>query len=484
MKKNLFCMAVLLIFVFINPASAFAALPYNSYNYDHFDYEVPSPAAYVPDKSLSGADLGVGSLLEPSDFFVADDGKIYISDSGNNRILIFNKDWSLYKEVKGFDNNGKADVFNNPGGICLNNSGNIYIADSENRRVVVLSPDLSLRMIISDPKSETFKEDFDFVPMRVGVDYADRIYVICRNVFQGIMGFDDQGKFYGFVGTIKVTVSPADIIWRSLATKSQRQKQELYIPTEFTGLDIDSDGFVYTTNIDQTRNEPIKRLNPKGDDVLKKQKGKAVMGDFFYLPPGRQYTGPSQFMDIVVREDGMYSAIDSRRGRVFTYDHEGNLLYIFGSLGTQAGTFKKPVAIETLEDKLLILDQERGQIQEFSITKYGSLINTAVGLRYDGKEEDAVNYWKEVLKLDANFELAYVGIGKSYLAKNRNKEAMKYLKLGRNQKYYSVAYKRYRNEVMKQNFAPIMSAGMIFLILFAAYRFYRKLSAGRKHESA
>ena len=280
-------MLLLMIFIFLNSASAFAALPYNSYNYDHFDYGVPSPAAYVPDKSFSGADLGVGNFLEPSDFYVAEDGKVYLSDSGNNRILIFNSDWSLYREIKGFNNGGKADGFNKPGGICLDSSGNIYIADSENRRVVVLSPDFSLRMIISDPKSETFKEDFDFVPMKVGVEYADRIYIICRNVFQGIMGFDEQGRFYGYVGTIKVSVTPADVVWRALATKKQRQKQELYIPTEFTGLDMDSDGFIYTTNIDQTRNEPIKRINPKGDDVLKKPPEKAVMGDFFYLPPGR-----------------------------------------------------------------------------------------------------------------------------------------------------------------------------------------------------
>ena len=189
-------------------------------------------------------------------------------------------------------------------------------------------------------------------------------------------------------------------------------------------------------------------------------------------------------MDIVVREEGVYSAVDSRRGRIFTYDHEGNLLYIFGSLGTQAGTFKKPAAIETMGDKLLALDQERGEILTYRVTKYGSLINKAVGLRYDGKEEDAANYWKEVLKLDANFELAYVGIGKSYLAKNLNKEAMEYLKLGRSRKYYSVAYKRYRNEVMKRNLAPIMSAGMIFFILFAAYRLYRRQRSRRKYESA
>ena len=42
-------------------------------------------------------------------------------------------------------------------------------------------------------------------------------------------------------------------------------------------------------------------------------------------------------------------------------------------------------------------------------------------LRYDGDEASAVALWREVLKLDSNFELAYVGIGKSYLAAGDNK---------------------------------------------------------------
>ena len=29
------------------------------------------------------------------------------------------------------------------------------------------------------------------------------------------------------------------------------KKQKLYIPTEFTGIDVDADGFIYATNIDE-----------------------------------------------------------------------------------------------------------------------------------------------------------------------------------------------------------------------------------------
>lgn len=56
----------------------------------------------------------------------------------------------------------------------------------------------------------------------------------------------------------------------------------------------------------------------------------------------RYYSGASRIIDVVVREKGIYSVIDSTRGRIFTYDHEGNLLYIFGGIGSQEGTFDTP----------------------------------------------------------------------------------------------------------------------------------------------
>ncbi|NLK21937.1 MAG: gluconolactonase [Epulopiscium sp.] len=463
---------------------AVAGVPYESYNYDYWEVVVPSPAPYVPEDSLSGSDLGVERLNQPSDIYITKGGEIYLVDTGNNRIIVFNDKWNVERIIDRFSNDGKSDTFNKPQGIFVNDRGNIYVADTENKRVVVLSPDLDLILCIDNPKSETFDENFSFTPLKVGVDYADRVYVVGKGVFEGIMSFTDKGEFHGYLGTIKVTIGITDIIWRSISTKAQRQRQQLYIPTEFTGLDLDESGFVYTTNVDIKSDETIKRLNPSGDDVLKRPEDKFVKGDLFFRPAGRRYTGPSQFIDIVVRDKGLYSAIDSQRGRIFTYDHEGNLLYIFGSIGSQVGTFKNPSAIEAIGDKIIVVDKERGELIIFKPTQYGDLINKAIGLRYDGEEEKAVEYWEKVLKLDANFELAYVGIGKSLLAKNKNKEALKYLKLGMDQKYYSIAYKRYRNEVLKSNLVYIMNGIFILVILYMGYKIYRKFKRRGKKINA
>ncbi|MCR5428313.1 MAG: gluconolactonase, partial [Lachnospiraceae bacterium] len=221
----------------------------------------------------------------------------------------------------------------------------------------------------------------------------------------------------------------------------------------------------------------VRRLNPSGQDVIKKGENENLGGDLQISGTG-DYYGPSQFTDVVYRDKGIYSCLDRRRGRIFTYDHEGNLLYIFGGLGTQVGTFKMPVAIEQITDRICVLDATMGAIISFRVTEYGDMINTAVGLRFDGDEKEAVALWNRVLELDENNELANTGIGKAYLSSGDYESAMKYLKLGMNRDYYSIAYKRYRNNVLKNNISYFLTGAVVLILAIVLFRKYRKRRKG------
>jgi tetratricopeptide (TPR) repeat protein len=278
-----------------------------------------------------------------------------------------------------------------------------------------------------------------------------------------------------------VAINAYQKFWRRFSTKAQRKSQRQYIPTEFTGVDIAPDGFVYASNVDTGATQSVRRLNPKGQDVIKKnpnnssRKGR-LSGDLWFRQ-GREYGGPSRIVDVVYRGNGIYSMVDMIRGRIFTYDDEGDLLYIFGGKGTQEGTFKNPAAIEQKDDKILVLDSYRAELMTFVATKYGNLINQAVSLRYDGDEASAVEVWKQVLTLDSNFELAYVGIGKAYLAAGENKTAMKYLKLGMNREYYSIAFKRYRDDILKDNLGYLFSGICILAFAVIVIRIVKRRKA-------
>ncbi len=467
--KFILCLVLLACLAFGN---AFAAdsLPYDCYNYDHWNNILYTPAPYVPDGLVSGATLRfegapVGAFRNPQDLCVSPDGDVYIADTGNNRIVVLAQDLKTVRRIiTGFEAEGAAQTFSAPSGVAISEKHRLYIADSLNRRIVVLEPDGTFVKYVKNPQSEVLDEGYVFTPLRVSVDYADRVYVIAQNMFQGIMVFSEEGVFTGFFGTISVKISLWEKFWRKLATKEERGKQQLFIPTEFTGIDVDDEGFVYASNKDTDGLQAVRRLNPKGEDVIRRGPHANLGGDRVFGSVGN-YAGPSQIVDVVYRGHGTYSLLDSRRGRIFTYDHEGNLLYIFGGIGSQAGTFLTPTAIEQLGSRLLVLDSQQGNLTVFAQTEYGSLINRAVALRFDGDETQAVPLWQEVLRLDEINELANTGIGKAYLSAGDNENAMLYLRRGMNREYYSVAFKRWRNERLRNNISFILSGVVAAAVL-------------------
>ena len=481
-KRKIFTamlLAVVLAEAVTTPAAA--AVPYQSFNYNYWGDIVSSPAPYEPLESVDGSVGGKDGFTLPGDMAVAENGDIYVADTGNNRIVVLDSQFHRKQVVSGFDNRGKKESFRKPGGIVVSADGNIHIADTDNHRIVSLKPDGTLLRRFGVPKNNLTGGNFIFEPEKIGIDGAGRYYVVAKNVFQGLMNFDRDGNFFGFFGTIKVQSSLADKFWKLVATQAQKAQMQLFIPTEFSNLNIDADGFVYATDLDYSSKQTIRRINPRGIDVLVNYNTtKPICGDLSYRSSG-PYSGPTKFVDIKVRDKGIYSALDATRGRVYTYDSEGNLLYVFGGMGNELGTFKMPAAIETWKDRIYVLDQNRGRITVFGPTHYGSLINTAVGLRYDGEESKAVTDWQDVLKLDSHYELAYDGIGKSLLAANKNKEAMAYLKKGMDKRYYSVAFRRYRTEWLKEN--SWLGAAVVLVILAAvsAKKIYRKTKKGRKN---
>ena len=472
--KTIICCLLLLCLL---PAGALAndSLPYDCYNYDYWNNILYTPAPYVPDGSLGGAGLmwegsPLGAFRSPQDLCVSPDGKIYLADTGNNRIIVIDGGLkNVLQVIDHFEADGAAQTFSSPTGVAVSQNRQLYVADSQNHRIVVLELDGTFVKYVQNPQSEVLDEGYIFTPLKVSVDYADRVYCVAQNMFQGIMVFTAEGDFTGFFGTISVKISLWEKFWRKFSTKEERSKQQLFIPTEFTGIDVDDEGFVYASNKDTDGMQAVRRLNPKGQDVIRKGLKENLGGDLVFGTVGN-YSGPSQIVDVVYRDHGIYSLLDARRGRVFTYDHEGNLLYIFGGIGTQEGTFRTPAAIEQLGRRLLVLDAQQGNVNIFSETEYGRLINQAVSLRYNGDEALAVPLWSEVLRLDENNELANAGIGKAYLSAGDNEKAMTYLRRGMNRAYYSVAFKRWRNEALRGNISWFLTTLIVLIVLIVVIR--------------
>jgi len=450
----------------------------NSYNYSFWGDTVVSPAAYKATQIIDGKAIGTSNLTEPSDLHVSMNNEIYIVDSGNNRILILDSQLSLIDEVDSFELDGVKSYFNNPQGVFVTANNDIVIADTGHNRVVHLTRDHQLVKIIDSPQSELLNENFQFIPIRVVVDKASRTYVMATGVFDGFMEFNADGEFTTFIGANRVRIDLIEYFWKSISTKAQRSQMIMFTPTEFTNLDINDEGFIYATNGDQW-GDNIKKLNAQGTDILRREGYFNPIGDVRYTSD----LGPSRLIDIDVSDGEIYSVLDSKRGRIFTYNYDGYLLYVFGGLGNRLGEFTTPIAIERLHDDILVLDRALGEITIFSTTEYGRTLNEAVRSYYRGDEEGAFHSYAKTINMNANLEFAYGGIGKALIRQGKYKDAMSYFKESYDQKGYSKAFLLYRKQVMREWFPSVMTVVTIIVFALLVWRRVRKSRGGKVNAS-
>ncbi|WP_228275726.1 hypothetical protein [Gracilibacillus oryzae] len=461
--------------IHMKPISANAHVDVPSYNYSFWGDSIAAPDAFKAATLIQGDDLKFGAFKEPNDLFVTEDKTIYVMDSGNNRVVIMDKEFKALDAIDSFENENKTETFSNPQGIYVTEDKHIFIADTGNNRVVHLDQHYHLVGIIEKPESELLKEDYVFQPIRVVVDNADRVYVMAAGVFDGFMEFNVNGEFNTFIGANRVQIDPIELLWKRLSTQAQRSQMMMFIPTEFTNLDINSEGFIYATNGDDS-SDKIKKLNARGTDILRREGYYSPIGDIRYPHD----VGPSRLIDIDVTDSEVYSVLDSKQGRIFTYNGDGHLMYVFGGLGNQIGLFHTPVAIERVDDSFLVLDKTVGEITVFRETDYGHTINEANRSYYQGDEEKAFQLYKKAIELNANLEFAYTGIGKALLRQGDYKGAMENFKQSLDQKNYSKAFLLYRKELLRDYFPALMTIILVSAIGMIGFRTYRKMRKRKK----
>ena len=86
-------------------------------------------------KIIDKTEDGLGQLSKPAAIAV-DDSFVYVSDSGNDRLVVFTKE-GKYVLAFGVRGAGPGE-FKSPGGISLGKKGKLYIADTGNQRIQVL----------------------------------------------------------------------------------------------------------------------------------------------------------------------------------------------------------------------------------------------------------------------------------------------------------------------------------------------------------
>lgn len=446
------------------------------YTYDYWGNVLASAPAYLMSRELSYSDLGLANTSQFASVDYSDD-KIYIADTGLNAVHIVDYDFNLIKTIDVFLNNGAEERFKTPKAVCVDHEDNIYVADSGNARIVQFNPDYTLKRIIGKPDHLAL-EELTFVPIDIDVNYYGRIYVIGENVYYGIMELNEEGEFLRFVGTNKVKVSFLQLFYRAIMSVEQRDYASLILPQEFRSVSVDEKGFIYATSY--TQKAPIKRINTDGNDILVKNWHFEPVGDV------DRNVAPSEFNAISATDAGIYAALDRTAGRIFVYNCDGEMLYVLGGIQRQNNYFLQPVDICWMKnDDICVIDAKKSSVIIFAATPFGQAVNQAARYHYEGLYEEALKSWELARKFNANYDLAYVGIGKAYLYTEEYYKAMKYFKLGNNRDYYSKAFSKYSAKLINDNFEfLILGVAVIIAALFAPkiIKRYKKRTKEQEHE--
>lgn len=480
-----------MIFIIVASGFTFAAdsvvTHYESYTYDFWGYPVPAPQAYLPSQMVSGLDMNAGVLANPQDI-IALENSTYILDTGNNRIVQVDANWQFIREISEFDNNGETDTLNDPQGFWVTEQEMIYIADTANERVVILDKAANLVDVLTSPHEDyvgMFPDRFVFRPRKIGVDQVGRIYIIAQDLYDGIMVMDIDNSFRGFVGAPKVNPTALELFWSWIQSDEQRLRSQLYLPIEYSNIDTDSEGFIYAVVAGPAENEAIKRLNPAGVDIIVRNGFHPMRGDSAVeFHNDEENDTRSRLVDVIGRENGMYSALDRQRGRIFTYDNQGNLLYVFGGIGDAIGLFTRPIALTFRGEQIIVLDADR-RITIFEPTEYAQLIHAALDYYHDGRYDQSTAIWQQLTTVNPNLDVAHTGIGRALFYDENYEQSMEYFKYGQNRSGYSMAFAKYRQNLINENFAKVawgIIIVIVFIYLVLKYRLWTRLkqAVGRR----
>lgn len=265
--------------------------------------------------------LGAASLYRPTGVVVDPLGNIFITDTGNDRVVKCDRDGRFLREAGGFGwGNGQ---FNRPAYIATDNGLNLYVVDAQNKRIQRLDQNLNFVSLIEIEPQEDFLGLG--LPEGIAVTSSGEIFVSdmeedCLVKLDGFSqyersfgGFtesggglrDPKGLCVDWAGEIFVADSRNDrvVVFDSFGNRLRSIGQKVL--QEPSGVAVGRNGLVYVAN---AGNNSLAVLDSEGH-LLLEYKGTA---------PGLPTL--SKPTDLKLDSEGRLLVVDSGNSRVVIFE--------------------------------------------------------------------------------------------------------------------------------------------------------------------
>jgi DNA-binding beta-propeller fold protein YncE len=268
---------------------------------------------------LANEELVDRPLLRPEALSLGPDGRLFIADTGNNRVLVLNRSGEVVREVSGFG--WGKDQFDRPVDIFASSGLDVFIADYNNRRVVRYDKDLNYLSSFTTEEQVEMELQLGY-PSGVALSSHGELFVVDnenRRVLK-IDSFGDPefsfGDFSYGEGSLedpmRIEISHEDLIYVSDAGR------RCVVVFDYYGN--------YVGRI--------------GERVLTS-------------PAGLKWA------------DGKLWVADPGADQIVLFDEEGNVLGRWNVSGEGIGALGGPVDVDILDEKLFVLERDNRRIQVF-----------------------------------------------------------------------------------------------------------------------